>query len=861
MHHVLLIEASADHRRALAELLKRKGLKITVAQSYDSGLDLLVRLSAGAPTFSGVVVGWPRNASSEADDLLSILQEEENRDLAVLMLTETVEPECVNWLKLRSRSGLLLWSDYSEAADAMVGLLDTRSQRPTPIAKTLSDEHLKVLLVDDSPTVRVSFRRLLMKHGYVVSTASSCAEGLEKAKSETFDIAIVDYFMPDENGVVLVRALKESPETEHMAISMITSTYSDSVIHDALRAGAVECIFKSEAKELFLTRLATLGHGILQRRKVENERRRLEGILSSVGDGVYGVDPQGRIQFINPAARTLLGLDQKESFNNRSAHKLFHYAFEDGAPMEPDACFLSQCYSSGGQISGWQTVFWHQAGRAVPVECTAFPLQIDGERQGSVVAFRDISARKLLEEELRWQATHDALTKLLNRAYFETELEQEVHRLKRSDHISALLFVDLDRFKYINDTAGHAAGDQLLIDVAHKLRGRLRLSDTLARIGGDEYAIILRNIKREDVYAAADQFRKVLIAAPFSYGGHQFKVSATVGVCVMDEDTSSAGAAMANADIACKVAKNRGRDGTHIFSPEADEKAALNVEAGWSVRLQEALRTDAFELHFQPIMPLGDVDGAALPQGEGEVWAQNNPGLHGRQPEYEVLLRLRDQAGLLVAPDAFLPTAERFNMMTEIDRWVINRALKTIADQRRRGRDMTLSINLSAQSFNEGSLSQYVADKLREHGIDGKAITFEVSESRAVNNLDAAQRLISELRRLGCRFALDDFGSGFCSFSHLKNLAVDRLKIDGSFVREVTTDPIDLAVVSAINDIAHSLGKETVAECVDDVAVLKALLDCGIDNVQGYYVCRPQLQFEPQPPVNHDDVVARRRIS
>ncbi|MCB1613594.1 MAG: EAL domain-containing protein, partial [Xanthomonadales bacterium] len=488
----------------------------------------------------------------------------------------------------------------------------------------------------------------------------------------------------------------------------------------------------------------------------------------------------------------------------------------------------------------WQTVFWHESGRSVPVECTVYPLDIDGKREGAVVAFRDVSQRRLLEEELRWQASHDALTKLHNRAHFEQQLQQEVARLRRSDQTSLLLFVDVDRFKYINDTLGHAAGDQLLVEASHRLRNRLRVNDTLARMGGDEYALILRN-SHQDPELVADEFRKALSGQLFSYGDKHYRLSASIGVAVLDRHVMSPSEAMANADIACHIAKNHGRNQVHVYSYDTDQRASMDVELNWSARLEEAIRDDLFVLCFQPILPLPSVDLKDLPDAEGELWMRHFQGPRPRRIYYEVLLRMRGPSGELVAPNAFLPTAERYNMMLDIDRWVIHNALKALRDSHAVDPEhlVGLSINLSAQSLGANGIGRFVMDKLVEFNVDPSLVTFEITETKAVTNLDAARELIQQLRGLGCRFALDDFGCGFSSFTHLKHLDVDFLKIDGAFIQGLLEDPVDRAVIAAINDIAHSVGKRTVAEYVDRPQVLSALLACGVDFIQGYYVGRP----------------------
>lgn len=844
MARILLIEGSQTRRRALLAAFRgRDDLSIVQASSFEKALEQLLESPDGAQSWDVVVAGWPDYADQRADELFTLLDTSEFRQIGLLVVAEGSESSAVNFTMQRPRSALIRWTDYSECADAVYKLLTSSREALPPPTSSTDDQHFRVLFVDDSPTVRLAFRRLLMRQGYMVETAADAAEAQQLVATHRFDIAIVDYFMPGENGAELVARLKADPETQHLECAVITGTYSDRVISESLAAGATECVFKNEARELFLARVNSLARTVLNRKSIDGERRRLESILRSVGDGVYGVDRRGRLTFMNPAARDMLGFAPAKKVVGESAHDLFHYAYEDGTPTAVDKCYLTDCYERGSQIQSWPTAFWHEAGRPVPVECTVYPLDIDGRREGSVVAFRDISARRRLEEDLRWQATHDSLTKLLNRAFFETQLEQEIARLKRSDATSALLFVDVDRFKYINDTAGHAAGDQFLIEIAHRLRGRLRASDTLARIGGDEYAVILRNIHGEQIGQTAEEFRRVMVSKPFAYAGKTYRVSGTIGVAVLDRHTGTPSEAMANADIACHLAKNMGRNQIHIFSKESDQRAAMDIELGWSARLEQAMAEDQFVLCFQPVLPTAAIDFAALPEQDGVLWARRSARAPLQQVHFEVLLRLKDSSGDLISPAAFLPTAERFNMMGDIDRWVIRNAFRTLADAQTPAQRLSLSINLSPQSLGDTTLVAFVRDRLVEYRLEAELVTFEISEARALDKIGEASNLISELRELGCRFALDDFGLSLAAFSHLKELDVDYLKIDGQLVAGMLEDRVDRAVVEAINAIAHSIGKSTVAECVDSPALLRALGEVGCDYFQGYYVSRPQLQL------------------
>jgi diguanylate cyclase (GGDEF)-like protein/PAS domain S-box-containing protein len=602
-------------------------------------------------------------------------------------------------------------------------------------------------------------------------------------------------------------------------------------------------MFKNEARELFVARLAAMSRAVRIRKSVEAERSRLAGILASVGDGVYGVNRAGQITFVNPAVRRILGYPENALLIGQAAHQLFHYADEDGHANPDDACLLQKAYAAGNELHSWETVFWAHGGTAVPVECTVYPLHIDGQPEGSVVAFRDVSERRALQQELLWQANHDPLTRLHNRRYFETHLEEEVTRCRRGGS-SALLYLDLDRFKYINDIAGHAAGDQLLVEISERMRARLRDTDLLARLGGDEFAIILRNAAGDDVLNTAESYREILEHYTFIHGGSQYRIYGSIGVALIGADTQSAGEVLANADIACHVAKNKGRNQTHVYEPDGDAKLVMNVDLGWSARLQEALKSDRFVLHYQPIVPLCGLETASLP-GEGCLFAADSLMEKGVM-HCEALVRLAGDAGE-VLPNAFLPTAERFGLMPQIDLWVFRHVISRLAELQGHGTHACISVNLSGNTLDDNRFVPEVIDLLGRHKVDPGSIIFEITETNAIANIEAAQRLIGELRAHGCRFALDDFGSGFSSFHHLKHLPVDFVKIDGQFVRGMVQNPADRAIVMSINGIAHSLGKRTVAEFVENREILELLIECGVDYAQGNYIAPPHADVVPAP--------------
>jgi len=827
---ILVIEASATIRHAQKKLLEKAEFKVIKATSFRDGLEHLHSIES---TFDGVIVGWPNKTDQDADELFSDFELPEYRNIPVVILAHQAEPAILGWVGRRTDTDFLLWKNYTESAKTIQKIIGETTQAGQSTCKPkIQEQPIRVLFVDDSPTVRVKFRRFLVANGFQIETAASVDEAMEKAQDSQFDMAIVDYFMPDATGDVLCRKLKANKKTAGITTAIITGSYLDNAIKDSLEAGAVECMFKNESDALFLARIQAMSRSIRTQKAVDNERKRLIGILSSVGDGVYGVDNDRLITFINPAGKRILGFDPSELLSGKSPHKLFHFADKLGEPIPLENCFLNKTYGSGDPLHGWETVFWHKTGKLIPVECTIYPLHIEDLLQGSVVAFRDISERKLLEDELRWQASHDPLTKLFNRRYFEVQLGNEVQRLKRSDELSALLFIDLDRFKYINDTAGHAAGDKLLIEIASKFLSRLRKADSLARLGGDEFSIILRNIKEKDMFNAAEKFRRMLDTYMFNHGGKQYKINGSIGIASIDKDSISAGEVLCNADAACHIAKRSGRNKTHLFEPANDLKKVRDIELGWSSKLRGALGDDRFILHYQPIVALNDI-----PYEEISIIEDlSGRGLRLKSDFYEILLRYDDPELGTIYPDAFLPTAERFNMMRDIDRWVMEAAIRTLSRVQQDAKDTIFAINISGQSIDDTSLFKHISELINKYEVNPENLIFEVTETSAISNLDSARDFIIKFHGMGCRFALDDFGSGFSSFSHLKHLPVDFIKIDGLFVQGVATDQIDKAIVMSINEMAHSLGKKTIAEYVENQNILEFMYKCGVDYVQGNFI-------------------------
>jgi len=830
---VLIVEESATLRYMLGKSLQKQGYELVRANSFE---EAIASLQSSRQQLHAILIGWPNYEHfDESKQLLVILDREPYSEVPVILLSNDAELDLLNWMSTRKKTALVPWENYQEVVSSLETMLNPESREPViEQRKVYRDERkIKILFVDDSKSIRVYYQRLLERNDYTVVTADSVEEAYSIATSEKVDIAIVDYFMPEQNGYVLCQKLRDNPKTSEIRTAVITGTYLDSVIRDCLQAGAIECMFKNEAEELFLARLSGMRRFIEVQRSIEQQRENLAAILESVGEGVYGVDKEGRVTFMNPAALKVLGLHDVKPLLGLNADEAFHVNKKSSG-----SDLLKNAYYSGNQLNGWETQFRHQNGKEIPIDCTLYPLLVNEKKEGSVIAFRDISERKMMEEKLRWQATHDHLTGLYNRRYFESCLEAELDNVKRSGIMSAVVYLDLDRFKYVNDTAGHEVGDQLLVDLSQEVNKKLRRHDIAARIGGDEFALILKNVDESLAINIADVIRISLSKLRVSHKDRTYHVNASFGVALMDSPDITAGDVMANADIACHISKRMGRNQTHLYEKESDERNVMGSELGWSTRIKEALEKDSFVLHYQPILRMEDVDLVNLPAQDGVLWQRHLNDVD-KVYSYEVLVRMVDKDGEIHYPDSFIPTAERFNLMTDIDMWVLENALQEVVATGASSKKVQLSINISGNTVDSDDSLEIIKSLIERYDVNPQSLTFEVTETCAIANLEDANDFISELRKMGCRFSLDDFGSGFCSFSQLKNLPTDFVKIDGQFVKSMARGATDRAIVTAMNDVAHSLGRYTVAEYVESPEIVRLLKICGVDKVQGNYISLP----------------------
>ena len=823
MHRLLLVESSPTLRRGMEKLLLRHGFAVVAVPADEAALAAFDQeLSRGLGT---VVFGWSNTAPAVCEALRQRLHRPDCRHVALLVLAAdpTRVDACLNTERPYTR--VLRLQRPSEVPGLVRGLLAQVARATRPSAE--SPAALKVLLVDDSRTSRTKYQRLLRTRGYAVVVCEHAEAALERVRTERFDLAVIDYFMPGMNGAGLCRALRELPATQDLTLAVLTGSYEDGLISDCLEAGAVECMFKNESDDLFIARVDSMARLRERERRLQDESQRLELILASVGDGVYGVDRNGRITFVNPAALRLLHCAHEDELVGLSAHERIHHTDERGRPVPAETCFLQQAYELGDSLSNWETMFWRADGEKLTVECTVRPQHHDGECIGVVVAFRDIAERKRHEAETQWQLRHDHLTQLHNRRHFEYMLEQEIFRLRRSAEQSALLFIDLDRFKYINDTAGHAAGDALLASIGRKLKSRSRQSDLVARLGGDEFAVLLRNVDDGNVLQLAEKFRAILDEGNFSHGGREFEVSGSVGVSRLSRHTLSPAYAMNCADAACHIAKREGRNRIHMFDLGGDAGALATLQQSWSERLKIALAADSFALHFQPIFELH-----RLPEDTGDDVPR--AALYG----HEVFLRLAD-VDTPLAPRVFLSQAERFELMPALDSWVIDRVALLRARQDRPVVSR-LHLNVAVSSLLDAGYLARVTTLLREGAFAPGQLCLEIKESDLAGQLPVLQPVLHELHQLGAQLMLDEYGRGLGGLGHLRGLPLGAVKLDASLVQGLANDEVGVLMVRAMTDLAHAMRAVVIAPLIEDACVLQRLRSAGVDCVQGNVLAAPR---------------------
>lgn len=587
-----------------------------------------------------------------------------------------------------------------------------------------------------------------------------------------------------------------------------------------VETGAAALVGLALAVLVFLA-LRTLPLRLLNRTfdALSREKERAQVTLHSIGDAVITTDEAERIEFMNPVAAQLTGWSDEEAHGQplsvvvRIIDELTGQAVESPlkkALAEKRIVPLAQ-----------STALIRRDGQLIAVNDSAAPIILPrGDVVGGVLVFRDVTAERGLSRKLSWQVSHDALTGLPNRLEFERQLDDALASFHAVGRPHVVCYLDLDQFKVINDTCGHAAGDELLRQVAETLHQQMRKSDLLARLGGDEFGVLLQGCSLERAQGIAENMLAAVRALRFSWGDKVFSVGVSIGIVVLTAKTLSKEQIMSAADSACYAAKDAGRNRIVIHQPQDSDTLLRLEEMNWTSRILRAIDENRLVLYYQEYLPLTSHPG---------------PSRH-----IEILLRMVDEAGNVIAPGAFIPAAERYDLMTRIDKWVIATVFSSYSRiMEVFGGDLSCSINLSGTSLNGDHLIEFIREQAALHHVRSESVCFEITESAAINQLRKATQFIVDLKADGFRFALDDFGIGMSSFAYLRNLAVDYLKIDGSFVRDMATDPVNRAMVFSINEIGHVMGLQTIAEFVDSEAALEQLRLIGVDFAQGYLIAKP----------------------
>lgn len=682
----------------------------------------------------------------------------------------------------------------------------------------------KVLIVEDDNDICELASRLLATH-YDVDVAMTGLEGLQKYQSAKYDIVLLDVQMPGMSGLeVLDNIMRINPR---QAVVIMTAHGGTDLAEELMIKGAVDFIqkpFKGDQlrrvvgiaahRENYLISNAQFEEKVLTIKRREDQYKNLSEahtrLLNHLSTVVMELDAEGLIKFVNKAWLNLTGYERSETVGL----PLVDFAFgDDDNTKNFVKHHLDSIFDGSEHYKKIEFQLARKDGSAMWVEVQFNDLYRQGQVSGVTVTLDNIDDRKKAELELNHLASHDTLTNLYNRHYFDTELKRLADTAQNSGYLHALLYLDLDHFKVINDTQGHHQGDIILKEVAETIAKVKRESDVFCRVGGDEFALLLPRTNKVDAQSIAQSICDLLQQGHYKFDERIYKISCSIGVAEINGEEERPETYLQQADIALYVAKKRGRNLVHLFGKEDQESGDFQASVQWVHVLQEAIVNDQLILHFQPVV---DADTREVHY-------------------YEALVRLEID-GKLIMPGEFIPALERVEDINLLDHQVISKAMSMISEYKVLKK---VAINLSAQAFSDERLLPLVQEKLGQYGVEPGQIIFEVTESASLTNLGATQDMIGKLMELGCEFSIDDFGTGFSTFSYLKQLPANCVKVDGSFVKDMVNNPIDKALVKSICEVASALDKTTVAEFVEDETTALELKQLGVNYLQGYHISRP----------------------
>ena len=677
-----------------------------------------------------------------------------------------------------------------------------------------------VLLIDANTEDERLFREefaLVRDQPFALEVARSLAEGLAQLRQRTFDVILLDLNLPDSLG--LTTFLRLQPKAALQPIIVLVGQADEDVGAEAVERGALDFLIKQQIVSTLLAKALRYAtertHTLLALKASESRYREL---YENVVAGVFQTTPDGKFMAANPALVRLLGYASEDELLELSIGEDLYVHADDRANWLHNM-------ASAGEIRNAELVLRRKDGRKIVVLENSRAVRDEHARilyyEGTLT---DITEAHELSRQLSYEASHDALSGLINRREFEIRLQRALDSAQATGAVHAVCYLDLDQFKVINDTCGHVAGDELLRQLAQLLQSRVRSNDALARLGGDEFGLLLHDCSMPDAMSIANALLKAVEQYQFVWGTSTFTVGASIGLVPMSSGFRRITQVLQAADAACYAAKDQGRNRVHVYQENDAVVAQRHGEMQWVARVKQALNENRFLLEAQPIV--------AIHSGAEEQLDAPRA--------YELLLRMREEDGSIVPPGAFLPAVERYNLTQRVDRWVISHALHWLAAHPAvTQRIARVYVNLSGDSLGDPQLQEFIRATLAETRVAPAKIGFEITETAAIGNLTRANQLIAELRRLGCTFSLDDFGSGVSSFAYLKALTVDWLKIDGLFVGNIGHDRIDYEMVRSITDIGHVMGKKVVAESVESAVVLGQLKQIGVDYAQGMALGAP----------------------
>ncbi|WP_052318163.1 two-component system response regulator [Spirochaeta africana] len=673
------------------------------------------------------------------------------------------------------------------------------------------DTKARLMIVEDEKIIALDLQRRLEKYGYEVTGLSNDgSEAVTMAEKDQPDLILMDIMLNGETDGV--QAATRIFHDYQIPIIFLTAYADQRTLERAKEAQPFGYVLKPfKERELYSTiDIALYKSGV--DKALKKHDRWLSAVLHNIGDGIIATRSDGSVEYMNPTAERMTGWQFNE--NAKSTVRL-----TDILPLHDSQTHLNVPIPEPDSIPVDSPVFFenllliNKAGAHIHIEGSFAGIYDESKVcEGLVVAFQDVTTIKTMSDTIMYQASHDSLTGLINRDEFFAQLKRTIseHNGNTPDH---LLYLDIDQFKVVNDLCGHLAGDELLRRISKDIRAHLPPGSAFARLGGDEFGILVQNLPNDELSGFCEQMLS-LVQRNFTWKHNVISISVSIGVVTLDQATLDPYAVLAAADDATYLAKESGGN-TYRFYRTADFSfLKRRGEMQWVARLTKSLENDRFVLFEQPIVHLSDSSIA----------------------KREILLRLRDDEDELISPQVFIPAAERYNLMPAIDRWVIRNTFRFIAESES---TIKYSINLSGASIADENLSGYVTAQLEEHAINPEQICFEITETTAIENLSRAIDFITRMRDLGATFALDDFGSGFSSFTYLRNLPVQYLKLDGSYVKDILSDKVSMQMVDSINDIGHVLGMQTIAEYVRSAELMRALREMGVDMGQGYEIQKP----------------------